>query len=60
MNRGKVMRVDGFGFFVVLFIVWVVVPATIGSVLYLIVRLGVKHGLQSYEADKNNGTPTAT
>ena len=54
------MRVDGFGFFIVLFITWVVLPAVVGFILYLIVRLGVKHGLRSYDSDKNQSTPPAT
>ncbi|MBD7993978.1 hypothetical protein H9639_01525 [Arthrobacter sp. Sa2CUA1] len=53
------MRVDGFGIFVVLFIMWVVVPAVIGFILYLIVRLGVKHGLRSYDSDKSRSKPPA-
>lgn len=60
MNRGVVMRVDGFGFFIVLFMMWVVVPAVVGFILYLIVRLGVKHGLRSYDSDKNQSTPPPT
>lgn len=53
---GVVVRVEGFGFFIALFFLWVVVPAVIGFVLYLIIRLGVKHGLQAHDAAKNNGT----
>lgn len=56
---GVVVRLDGFGFFVILFIMWVVVPAVIGFVLYLIVRLGVKHGLRAHDAGKNEGTSSA-
>ncbi|MHA7240493.1 hypothetical protein [Arthrobacter sp. TMS1-12-1] len=56
---GVVVRVDGFGFFVILFIMWVVVPAVIGFILYLIVRLGVKHGLRAHDAARNAGSLSA-
>jgi hypothetical protein len=50
---GVAVRVSGFGFYIVLFIMWVVVPVLVGFVLYLIIRLGLKHGLRSYYADIN-------
>jgi hypothetical protein len=54
---GVVVRVDGPGIFIVLFIIWIVVPAIIGFVLYLIVRLGVKHGLRAHDAAKEGPSP---
>ena len=56
---GVIVRVDGIGILVVLFIMWVVVPAIVAYVLYLIVRLGVKHGLRAHDAARNEGpSPT--
>lgn len=46
--------------FIVLLIRWVVVPAVIGFILYLIVRLGAKHGLRSYDSDKKQSKPPAS
>ncbi|WP_156135135.1 MULTISPECIES: hypothetical protein [Arthrobacter] len=52
------MRLDGIGFFVIL-VVWLIVPAITGFILYWIVRLGVKHGLRSYYTD-SPGRPPST
>ncbi|WP_307082735.1 hypothetical protein [Arthrobacter agilis] len=52
------MVLDGFSL-VVVFIVWVLVPAFLGFVLYWIIRLGVKHGLRSYYTDTNGNSPSS-
>ncbi|WP_167133704.1 hypothetical protein [Arthrobacter sedimenti] len=43
------MALGGPEIFIVL-LVWLVLIAVAGVVLYLIIRLGVKHGLRSYYA----------
>ncbi len=55
---GVAVRLDGIGFFVIL-VVWLIVPAITGFILYWIVRLGVKHGLRSYYTD-SPGRPPST
>ena len=46
---GVAMALGGPEVFIVL-LVWLVVIAAMGLVLYLIIRLGVKHGMRSYYA----------
>ncbi|MDQ0734662.1 hypothetical protein QFZ50_001125 [Arthrobacter agilis] len=55
---GVAVVLDGFSL-VVVFIVWVLVPAFLGFVLYWIIRLGVKHGLRSYYTDTNGNSPSS-
>lgn len=55
---GVAVRLDGFSFLIVL-VVWVIVPVIFGLVLYWIIRLGVKHGLRSYHSDANGNSPSA-
>lgn len=55
---GVVVRLDGFSFLIVL-VVWVIVPVIFGLVLYWIIRLGVKHGIRSYHSDSDGRRPSA-
>lgn len=52
------MRLDGSSFLIVL-VVWVIVPVIFGLVLYWIIRLGVKHGLRSYHSDTQRNPSSA-
>lgn len=47
---GVAMALGGPEIFILL-LVWLVLIAVVGFVLYLIIRLGVKHGMRSYYAD---------
>lgn len=47
---GVAMAFGGPQIFIFL-LVWLVLIAVVGLVLYLIIRLGVKHGMRSYSAD---------
>lgn len=48
------MGMEGFGL-VVLVLVWAVPILVLATILYWIIRLGVKHGLRAYYAEDGRG-----